>query len=99
MCQRLFCFYSATEQAESFKDIFCSAVSEGSTQDGKEKSMFQGCVTGVFSCVDCFIMRMELKIPPRQYLKYQSHCLMPLSHCTTNSIAQRSAVSRYVKHR
>lgn len=51
VCQCLFYFYSATKQAEGFKDIFCSAVSEGSTQDGKEKSMFQGCVTVGFFLV------------------------------------------------
>lgn len=76
--------------------LLCQRVYPG----WKRKSMFQGCITvGFFSCVACFIMRKELKIPPRQYLKYQSHCLMPLSHCTTNSIAQCSAVSRYAKHR
>lgn len=65
----------------------------------KKINVSELCNCGYFSCVACFIMRKELKIPPRQYLKYQSHCLMPLSHCTANSIAQCSAVSRYVKHR
>lgn len=41
LCQCLFYFYSATKQAEGFKDIFCSAVSEGSTQDGKENQCFR----------------------------------------------------------
>lgn len=39
--QCLFYFYSATKQAEGFKDIFCFLVSEGSTQDGKENHCFR----------------------------------------------------------
>lgn len=41
VCQCLFYFYSATKQAECFKDIFCFVVSKGSTQNGKENQCFR----------------------------------------------------------
>lgn len=41
VCQCLFYFYSATKQAECFEDIFCFAVSKGSTQHGKENQCFR----------------------------------------------------------
>lgn len=94
-----FVFIQPLNKLKALRIIFVLRV-RGVYLGWKRKINVSGlCNCGAFSCVAFFIMRKELKIPPRQYLKYQSHCLMPLSHCTTNSIAQCSAVSWYVKHR
>lgn len=94
-----FIFILLLNKLKALRIFFVLLCQRGLPRMEKKINVSGLCNCGFFSCVACFIMRKELKIPPRQYLKYQSHCLMPLSHCTTNSIAQCSAVSRYVKHR